>query len=726
MMAKVDVAFGTALKDADTHELLKVHLYNAVKQGQVIPNLPLSINTPSVPAGATRLSTAYPFATAATDRTQLKGEIYIFEAPKGSGPANPTAFQQNTCLVLEIKDKGTGRVGFYRLDFADDSGEYLPILRNHVYNFTIDGVEGPGHDTVDLAQESTNNDLDTKLTDWDNTGITDIVTNGLYSLGISRKEVTLEMDAYTTASTGNDLRVVSSHPGGWLLVGAYDNLTYSPGSKVVQGGTPCGWLQVSQTSWADDDAPAGHDFKILTSTNSGTTPRVGYLIFETPATVVGTHSDLQQIVKVTQNPAWIRIIDVITGAEVTEWLFAAKNPTPRYFKLEWPPVEDGVTSTNTPGTTPLSWAAESSLPPTASGGSLIFLVDPAEITDAEIAADYKIKKEATLGFALGTATRSLALVQQNPYLEVTPATLEFPYGGGSQTMTINTNVAGGWSVGGTLPSWLHVDTSTGTVTADATVADRTATITITAGTLTKTVNVRQLSFYINTNPESLIFAFNANNMTALQNVDVTTNVNWTIISKPNWISTNVLTGTGDGTLVIWPNSKNGSPSARNGEIVLKGSGCTKTIAVAQNALPYIIIRRVDYTQGTKLPDNVEVTSILVEVEILSGAGFKAVKHEGKTLITTPMGTGPEGGVMYRYEINWSMSLDYSSLSPNSSIKADVIVGGNNIMQFIFSRRPWYTYLEGQGSYHALNATAVPVYEMNSSNIFIPAYSYTSL
>jgi uncharacterized protein YjdB len=206
------------------------------------------------------------------------------------------------------------------------------------------------------------------------------------------------------------------------------------------------------------------------------------------------------------------------------------------------------------------------------------------------------------GVAAGTATITVATNEGNftatcavtvnftSSLNVSPPSLNFAATGGSQTLTVASNVA--WTAVSS-ETWATVSVSSGsgngtvTVTASANsgATSRTATITVSGGGLTRTVSVAQAETpaqTLNVSPSSLNFAATGGSQT----LTVASSVAWTAVSSETWATVSVASGSGNGTVTVWASANSGSTS-RTATITFTGGGMTRTVNVTQDEKPAV-------------------------------------------------------------------------------------------------------------------------------------------
>ena len=175
-------------------------------------------------------------------------------------------FDDAACIVVGGKyGSAAAKTTYYRIDFAevrkDDGGGQLKptadsridLLRNHVYVVNITSVAGHGENTEEEALKNQNTNLTAEVVDWDQSQqVGDIVTDGVYSLNLSKKEQKFYCDG-----TAESLTVTTDYDGelgkGWkLTIGGdeefkkniryYDakGTAYAPGSAEWPSKGPTG------------------------------------------------------------------------------------------------------------------------------------------------------------------------------------------------------------------------------------------------------------------------------------------------------------------------------------------------------------------------------------------------------------------------------------------------------------------------------------------------------
>ncbi len=137
-LARIDVQL--ASNALENFILTSVSLYNSKTSGTVAslalpsPLVNNSILTYNLPEGG---------------GVSLTAKIYTFEAG-----AEPIGSVDATALVIGGKYNGTSTITYYRLDFLNNGGTPLALLRNNKYIATITEVSGPGSVDEETAWKS--------------------------------------------------------------------------------------------------------------------------------------------------------------------------------------------------------------------------------------------------------------------------------------------------------------------------------------------------------------------------------------------------------------------------------------------------------------------------------------------------------------------------------------------------------------------------------------------
>lgn len=213
-----------------TFELKSVDFYNYNTKGRIVPEsakYPLNTNSNSpslptkpIPGTGTVNNTATgtdfsPYTFGITSTNKCENKIYVLEAATVAayGGAN---WVKNPCLIIGGKyDGASNPITYYRIDFigknkAGATGQWLSILRNHIYEVTITAVTDKGYDDKEKALNSAPVNMTSTVTPWNDGTISNVVVDGQYALGVSQTEVILSPDASTNQES-NALTIVTNY-----------------------------------------------------------------------------------------------------------------------------------------------------------------------------------------------------------------------------------------------------------------------------------------------------------------------------------------------------------------------------------------------------------------------------------------------------------------------------------------------------------------------------------
>lgn len=255
ILAKVDVANNIAPSGnpvAGNFSLTAVHVVNYNTKGRIAPawdtrtgvigSTPATTpNLPPVPdkqvwAEGNQL-------TYTATNNAVTNEIYLFESTALSdNPATPTGLR----LVFEGDFTNADETihCYYPVDFTTPAGDYMPVLRNNRYQFTVTEAMGRGCEQLGEAVASFGvmSNLRTSLLVVDESGITHTVWNGEHYLG-SGGPVTL---AYKAGST-ESIPVTTNYAGGWQI-----DTTQGDGTGIVYQGASTDWLTAVKVGASND------------------------------------------------------------------------------------------------------------------------------------------------------------------------------------------------------------------------------------------------------------------------------------------------------------------------------------------------------------------------------------------------------------------------------------------------------------------------------------------
>lgn len=231
-LSRLDVKLSTAA--AAVFKISSVSLVNSKTSGMIVPlaenytSLSGPVTAPSLPSGlAANDILTY---TLSSPGDSLVREIYTFEtaAAAAAGASGATA------LVVGGSYNG-GATSYYRVDLLNGSGTPVPLLRNFKYTFTVASVSGNGYADVQTAFNSRSFNMTVNLNLWNEAEISNVVTDGLYTLGTSKEIMVLWREAYTVGNN-HKVNIATDYQSGWTATTTASWLSLSAGSGAA--GTP--------------------------------------------------------------------------------------------------------------------------------------------------------------------------------------------------------------------------------------------------------------------------------------------------------------------------------------------------------------------------------------------------------------------------------------------------------------------------------------------------------
>jgi hypothetical protein len=219
-VARVDLQVG---EDADDiFSLASAHLYNYNRAGSLAPAVSgtgynasqwdgSKATAPHLPALASLANQVAPLKVSGTPlsysihagATVVLGKIeypvhtynqyiYTFEADAVTAGA-----QTNTCLVIGGYYNNNPTPTYYRIDFADNNGDCLPLLRNHRYIVTIKEVHAHGYSTKEEAYANKPANIKVEILPWNGGGLGLVVFNDQHYLAVDRDVIDFSLTGGT-------------------------------------------------------------------------------------------------------------------------------------------------------------------------------------------------------------------------------------------------------------------------------------------------------------------------------------------------------------------------------------------------------------------------------------------------------------------------------------------------------------------------------------------------
>ena len=185
MLARVNVKIETGV----TFVLEEVKFYNYNTKGLVKPFSDLTLpNLPSNPDPEKQTGHALTYSGSEVTATECKQQIYVFEHMQGI-PYGTAGWVDNTCILIGGRYNG-GAKTYYRLDFMKKGipNEWLPILRNHSYNFKVTKILGDGFTDEADALKSAPINIENEVIVWDDNEMKEGSYDGVNELMVSGRK----------------------------------------------------------------------------------------------------------------------------------------------------------------------------------------------------------------------------------------------------------------------------------------------------------------------------------------------------------------------------------------------------------------------------------------------------------------------------------------------------------------------------------------------------------
>lgn len=198
-IARIELLFSPQATGADNGNfaLREVYLCNFNTRSQVVPLLDAAHWRETAPGQGVALAASLPADPKAVigidnalkyDSNDGPGftssgvirEICVYEASGGDASSRAT----NLCLVFGGSYRGAPTT-YYRLDFIDNSGGkevYLDLLRNHIYEVTVNRISGEGFPTPGQAFESNASDIETSILLWNDEPLAGPIAGALHGI----------------------------------------------------------------------------------------------------------------------------------------------------------------------------------------------------------------------------------------------------------------------------------------------------------------------------------------------------------------------------------------------------------------------------------------------------------------------------------------------------------------------------------------------------------------
>lgn len=271
MLARIDIKIDENIPETK-FKLENIYLCNYSTNGRIsttwdskgvlstttatTPNLPTTLNR--------RIGASNVLRYMASGLKEYVNEIFTFEAnaaDESNGIDDPLR-RDATCIVIEGKYEG--QASFYRIDFVNNNN-YIPVLRNHIYEFTVTQVNGKGKTSLAAALiADTQSSINVTQMSYIEGDLKDMIFNGRYMFGVDKNIFqTYSGRDFTGTEDFAKLLVYTTFDGGWT-VNVSDN----------KGKTNPDWFGITQTSGSGKTQVG-----IKVNSSAADKAQVGYLDF---------------------------------------------------------------------------------------------------------------------------------------------------------------------------------------------------------------------------------------------------------------------------------------------------------------------------------------------------------------------------------------------------------------------------------------------------------------
>lgn len=188
----------------------------------------------------------------------------------------------------------------------------------------------------------------------------------------------------------------------------------------------------------------------------------------------------------------------------------------------------------------------------------------------------------------GVSSKVINITQeavQSISLSVNPSTVNVSSDAGQTSFNINSNA--NWTVNKTSP-WFYLTPGSGSGNGgvvinyeeNTSMQERTGTITVSSNGISRTVTIRQAAnSFLSINPNSI----NASNGSGIHNINVTSNVSWSVSEDASWITVSNGSGSNNGTFTV-SYDDNPTLQPRVADVIVSGTGVSvQTLRVTQAA-----------------------------------------------------------------------------------------------------------------------------------------------
>lgn len=439
MLARIDVAVEVPVQSK--FKLKSIRVYNCNTYGHIVPNTEpaywdgTQVLKPTLPIDPGKELGPLIYDQLTTPDIEISKDIYIYEAPAVGNNENSKA----TCIVIGGEYNNEGKETFYRYNFANTDGNgkitYFDIIRNHLYNVKITNVQASGYNTPQEAFNAQPINLVADVTVWAQGGLSDVIFDGQYILGVSKSEFILPMTAHTIEDTDNKLVVGTDYPDGWTVSAITDN-----------DGNAVSWLTTTPQAGVPNVKITLN--LLLTENNTSN---------EREANVYIKAGRMEYIVKVKQTTIAnvnLSLTDNL-GETLTELVFLShvgSTVPAQQFTVSWAPITAGnQIGLTTVGLNSFNFNGGGDIITNGTlfdpSGAKTYTIQPPAMSQAEIDANPFFEKTSKVNYTVSNGTqyesKSLLLHQIN-YAAVPIVDANFAMDGTVQYFSIKANTS--WEI----------------------------------------------------------------------------------------------------------------------------------------------------------------------------------------------------------------------------------------------------------------------------------------
>lgn len=433
MLAKIDVKLTG--KAQENFELTSVYLFNYNLIGNMFPKWNNDDPVANIPSQSKVLG-PIEYLVPAENKYAFFNSIYLMEAMNNDAAGNALSSDDRTCVVVggNYNDGKTIKEYFYRADLAKKEGEivkHFNVYRNHRYDLNIINVGGVGFTTPEEAFKAGPVNIEVSVQPWNDGNITEVLSDGLYSMGISKSEFQFPKDPQNNVI----LYIYTDYING------LESVKFSDSDTDPNAGLASNWIVKKELTDNGASGMKRYTLKFDVLQNSDI-PRTGYIHLQA--------GRMHMVVRIIQsNRAGSVLLAMNENGDLINGLEFAAAPgvalDPKKFRIEWAPTDETLyitsnTMSNPEGGLydPILWNSYN----TVSGdinetstdvyleaifndsGEVEFTVEPTPITAADVENDPFYERQIQVNFratgAEGTMRKNVLLQQYVYNMDATP------------------------------------------------------------------------------------------------------------------------------------------------------------------------------------------------------------------------------------------------------------------------------------------------------------------